>query len=58
VNPGVPDGYFNEADNPEFSVDTFAYLAVPEPATIALLSLGALVLIRRKRPGQSEIASV
>jgi hypothetical protein len=31
---------------------------VPEPATIALLSLGALVLIRRKRPGQSEIAGV
>ena len=49
VNPGVPDGYFYEADNPEFSVDTFTYLAIPEPATVLLLGLGSLILLGKRR---------
>lgn len=35
---------FNKADNPRFAVNTFNYLAVPEPATLLLLGLGALLL--------------
>lgn len=49
VNPKVVDSYFYEADNPEFSVSTFTYLAVPEPATVLLLGLGSLILLRRRR---------
>ena len=49
VNPIVPDGYFYEADNPEFSVDTFTYLAIPEPVTVLLLGLGSLILLRKRR---------
>ncbi|MHC4423274.1 MAG: PEP-CTERM sorting domain-containing protein [Planctomycetota bacterium] len=40
--------YFHEADNPEFSLNTFNYLAVPEPGMVLLLGLGA-VMVRRKR---------
>ena len=36
--------YFHEADNPQFSVNTFEYLAVPEPATLLLLGLGCFFL--------------
>jgi hypothetical protein len=35
---------FNKADNPRFAVNTFNYLAVPEPATLLLLGLGAILL--------------
>lgn len=39
---------FTVADNPRFAVSTFNYLAVPEPATIILLGLGATLLIKRR----------
>ncbi|MBW8042222.1 MAG: PEP-CTERM sorting domain-containing protein [Planctomycetes bacterium] len=40
---------FYTADNPQFAVSTFNYLAVPEPVTLLLLGLGA-ALLRKKRP--------
>lgn len=39
---------FYTADNPQFAVSTFDYLAVPEPATILLLGLGTMLLIRKR----------
>lgn len=39
--------YFHEADNPQFALNTFNYLAVPEPATLLLLGLGAVLLRKR-----------
>lgn len=41
--------YFVQLDNPQFSVNTFEYLAVPEPVTVLLLGLGSLMLLRRRR---------
>ncbi len=38
---------FNKADNPQFAVSTFNYLAVPEPATLLLLGLSAILLRKR-----------
>ena len=38
---------FYEVDNPKFSVNTFTYLAVPEPATFLLVGLG-IVLFRKR----------
>ena len=35
--------YFSMADNPEFSLNTFNYLAVPEPGTLLLFALGAVM---------------
>ena len=40
--------YFHEADNPQFSLNTFNYLAIPEPATVLLLGLGSLILLRKR----------
>jgi hypothetical protein len=47
VSEGYWD-YFHEADNQQFSLNTFNYLAVPEPGTLLLLGLG-VALVRRKR---------
>lgn len=41
-------GFFNRANNPEFALNTFNWLAVPEPATILLLAAGAALLRRRR----------
>ena len=38
---------FNKADNPQFAVSTFSFLAVPEPTTLLLLGLGAVLLRKR-----------
>ena len=38
---------FTIADNPQFAVSTFNYLAVPEPATLLILGLGAILLRKR-----------
>lgn len=46
--------YFNKEDNPQFSLNTFNYLAVPEPATIALLGIGGLILLRNRRTSRAE----
>ncbi|MHC4110712.1 MAG: PEP-CTERM sorting domain-containing protein [Planctomycetota bacterium] len=39
---------FNTANNPQFAVSTFDYLAVPEPATLLIFGLGAACLIRKR----------
>lgn len=39
---------FYTSDNPQFAVSTFNYLAVPEPATLLILGLGAAFLIRKR----------
>ena len=40
--------YFYEANNPQFAVSTFNYLAIPEPATLFFLGLGAILLRKRR----------
>jgi hypothetical protein len=40
--------YFHEADNPQFALNTFNHLAVPEPATLLILGLGAMLFIRKR----------
>jgi hypothetical protein len=40
---------YNSVDDRQFSINTFEYLAVPEPSILALLSFGA-VMLRKKSP--------
>ena len=40
---------FNKADNPQFAVSTFNFLAVPEPTMLLLLGLGAILLRKKLR---------
>jgi uncharacterized membrane protein len=39
---------FYTADNPQFAVSTFTHLAVPEPATLLFLGIGAALLRKRR----------
>lgn len=39
---------FGQANNPDFALNTFNWLAVPEPTTILLLAAGAALLRRRR----------
>ena len=41
--------YYDLADNRQFSVSAFNWLAIPEPGTLSLLALGALALTRRRK---------
>ena len=49
----LKNDYFSNADNMQFAVNTFGLLTPamhnPEPATVMLLGLGSLVLVRRKK---------
>jgi len=54
VNPNIIDSYFYEANNPQFSVNTFAYLAIPEPGMLLLLGIGGLILLRNRRTARAE----
>ena len=47
INVWAEIEYYDLVDNRQFSVSAFNYL-VPEPATLSLLALGGLVLIRRR----------
>jgi len=40
---------YDLVDNREFSVNTFEYLAVPEPTTMSLLAFGGLAILRKRR---------
>lgn len=45
---------FDKVDNPQFSLNTFNYLAIPEPVTVLLLGLGSLILLRNCKSAKAE----
>lgn len=45
----VPQGGPTGANSDYIGIDTVSYTAVPEPATMAVLGLGAVALLRRRR---------
>ena len=48
--PGTPDAWQLEVENPLLTVEvSVTYEYIPEPATASLLSLGALLVLRRRR---------
>ena len=44
INLWAETEYYDRADNVLFSINTFEYLAIPEPATLLLLGLGGLIV--------------
>ena len=42
------NGTLEIGENRQFGLNTFEYLAIPEPASIVLLSMGALLLCRKR----------
>jgi hypothetical protein len=48
ANKGVSPGTFNNASYGAGGQDPYTINIVPEPATLALLALGGLALIRRR----------
>ena len=42
------NGTLDIGENQQFGLNTFEYLAIPEPASIVLLSMGALLLCRKR----------
>lgn len=41
--------FYDLADNRDFSINTFEYLATPEPSTLLLLGLGAVILRKHRK---------
>ena len=49
INLWAETEYYDLVDNRIFSINTFEYLAIPEPSTLLMIGLGALFLRRKRR---------